>query len=1619
VTDADQVGAVSAIELYQGETLVEALTDLSVREFTGLLSNNEYTVKVTYTYDLNDGLGSQTLTINQAATTLAKATPVVVVDNIVPTQTSFGFGITVTDADQVGAVSAIELYQGETLVEALTDLSVREFTGLLSNNEYTVKVTYTYDLYDGEGEQELVTYGMVEEIPDNINTVTELNANYTENGIVYGKIFYAGFGPRLGDPITIGITDGNSNFYAKTLGTPDDFPIGKMIIINYIYDEIMLETFFYDFSWLPYTDILYTLAKTTPVLIVDNIVPTQTSLGFGITVTDADQVGAVSAIELYQGETLVEALTDLSVREFTGLLSNNEYTIKVTYTYDLNDGVGSQTLTVNQAATTVAKATPNIDISSFTAHNNKLYIDLQIEDIDYTYLTSYFELYNNNNELIDSTNDIIDYLENINPNTNYSLKIIFSYNLNDGMGVVSTAEYFEINVTYFGSGTAELPYEIYTIIDLINSQYYSYNHFILMNDLNLADIVWSPLGDGIYNNVLDGQFFTISNLNIDYINDNQNYGLFKSIGVEGVVKNLFIEGTINVVSSEGINVGLLSGTNMGVIEQVGAIGSITASGTYVFVGGLVGRNGAFGSNRISNSYAGVDISVNASVFTYTGGLTSYSGSTIENSYSYGEILVTNSSYSETYVGGFVGFHDTGFIINSFSLNNIQVNNDGYNITNHVGHFYAHTNSGVKLQNIFGFNQQSIAIDDIIVEPDTWKTTFIDMEEVNPLWYKNILNWSDNTWYYYQINVGFDKYPTLVDPILDINFVNTGKEEIEVNLYTSSKITIVSLVSNLYLDSFLVGSSNQNQIVFGSLLSNKNYNLEVVLQYRLSEEGEILNKVLSTTYSTDAKAIPVIELEIEDISSTSIGFGVNISDSDEIGSITAIELYLGETLVETLIDLNVREFTGLLSNNEYTIKVTYTYDLNDGFSILSFSSSITSRTTIEEVIITNIQVMNSVTPTVGDSVSLKIFFENPSQVIFNKFVINGMDLDVLFSNSTSGIVQFIPDSEGGEYYVNIEKLHYTVDGEAYIYTFSYAIETHFNILGLIEYVDFYGDSGKIYVSGDTTDYFILELSNLSNFNVYSITLEHTWGTANYSFEEIEMIDNNHYRIVNKFGSTWSTGTIVSFIRLKSIEYGYTDTEIYSKNFDNLEYKVFYNTISHITRQITNIDDLQNMENGYIYELTSSLDLSNVAWTPYEFYGVILGNGYSIDNLNIFNLNTSSSEQNYGLFTMFGGVIQDLTINNPNVYIKTNGRVNYGTIAASTNNTTYKNISVIGANVIIESIESVDFSGLGRSYNIFNVGISNSQFIIKGKNVIASGIATGSSLIIDAYFESSSIEVTDSANARVSGISSGMYIENATINDVILKATAQGNVYLGGISSENSYGINNVSIHNLNIIITTDQIAKVGSIAGVFSYGIISKAAVNNVSLIITSKSFSGETNAVGLLVGQTSDNSHINNSYACNSIINIEGIDMWIGGLVGFLYSGKLEDSYAYNNQIIVNSTAISSFGVLVGGLIGSFGSDQPFLNNSFVIKGSITVTSSSYTQVDYLTGRTTMATINNSYVFADCEVFVNGASKENTSFILIGNAEDADFYTITLGWSESIWDFSIIDYLDGRLPILK
>ena len=152
VTDTDNVGAVTKIELLHGDDEPIVASDLTSRSFENLLSNNDYTVKVTYTYDLNDGAGKQQIVKTADIKTKAKAMPSATISNLTSTQNTIECDIAYTDVDSVGSVVEIALYRLENKIKSVPFATHVSFDGLESGKEYKVVVECKYDLNDGKGE---------------------------------------------------------------------------------------------------------------------------------------------------------------------------------------------------------------------------------------------------------------------------------------------------------------------------------------------------------------------------------------------------------------------------------------------------------------------------------------------------------------------------------------------------------------------------------------------------------------------------------------------------------------------------------------------------------------------------------------------------------------------------------------------------------------------------------------------------------------------------------------------------------------------------------------------------------------------------------------------------------------------------------------------------------------------------------------------------------------------------------------------------------------------------------------------------------------------------------------------------------------------------------------------------------------------------------------------------------------------------------------------------------------------------------------------------------------------------------------------------------------------------
>lgn len=153
--DIDHVGSITKIELLHGEDEPIVAENTDVRLFEGLLSGNAYTVFITATYDLNDGLGVKTLTAQAEMKTIAYKTPVISIGTITGVATnSFQGSYKLTDPDSKVLSVEVLLFQGDTQI-ASNNTSPFTFDDLTVYTDYVIKAICTYDLLDGKGEQTL------------------------------------------------------------------------------------------------------------------------------------------------------------------------------------------------------------------------------------------------------------------------------------------------------------------------------------------------------------------------------------------------------------------------------------------------------------------------------------------------------------------------------------------------------------------------------------------------------------------------------------------------------------------------------------------------------------------------------------------------------------------------------------------------------------------------------------------------------------------------------------------------------------------------------------------------------------------------------------------------------------------------------------------------------------------------------------------------------------------------------------------------------------------------------------------------------------------------------------------------------------------------------------------------------------------------------------------------------------------------------------------------------------------------------------------------------------------------------------------------------------------------
>lgn len=205
--------------------------------------------------------------------------------------------------------------------------------------------------------------------------------------------------------------------------------------------------------------------------------------------------------------------------------------------------------------------------------------------------------------------------------------------------------------------------------------------FSVTKNIDFGGSTLAPLGDGVtpFRGTLRGNNHSFSNISI--FTTVSNAGLFASLGSEGRVQDLVIDGTS---SAKGYsNVGMVAGRNAGVIEH--CVNKATVQSAYTYAGGMAGYVVAGGRFLNCQNYGAIT-SDQGQAGGIAGGNGSDIGGLIRGCENHGTIVSGersaggiigsgrvaisncvnhgNISSVSTYAGGIVGYHTYTFPIDS-------------------------------------------------------------------------------------------------------------------------------------------------------------------------------------------------------------------------------------------------------------------------------------------------------------------------------------------------------------------------------------------------------------------------------------------------------------------------------------------------------------------------------------------------------------------------------------------------------------------------------------------------------------------------------------------------------------------------------------------------------------------------------------------------------------------------------------------------------------------------------------------------------------------------------------------------------------------------------------------
>ncbi len=431
IQDPSQNLKIIKTELYDGTTLIQT-NDGDKFRFENLLSVHSYTIKTYCEYDLNDGSASQSIVITADVTTTNYRLPVVTLSDVTASHQSVSFGVDIVDEDAILSISYYAVYDGEEEVQRTDLVDEPAIDGLLSNHDYTLKIFYSYDLHDGNAPVQKV-------ISKEFTTLSYENPDFSISldEIKKTEIFFTVLENdehQLGSVTSVILKQAEQQVQTLENMTGNSFSLTQLLSNT---DYTMEVVYTYDLCdgsgshEISKTIDFKTLNKERPTLSVQDLVLGYEEISFDYLIDDIEGICVVDRASILDGTNIIQTTT---TKKMTGLLSNHDYTLVITYHYDLNDGQGNIEETFETPVKTLERTVPTIEFVNVGNTLNRIYFDLAWNNPTDAVVTLTSVRLGSQTPI--QTTELTGFIfEALASNTDYLITVSYEYDLHDGNGL--------------------------------------------------------------------------------------------------------------------------------------------------------------------------------------------------------------------------------------------------------------------------------------------------------------------------------------------------------------------------------------------------------------------------------------------------------------------------------------------------------------------------------------------------------------------------------------------------------------------------------------------------------------------------------------------------------------------------------------------------------------------------------------------------------------------------------------------------------------------------------------------------------------------------------------------------------------------------------------------------------------------------------------------------------------------------------------------------------------------------------------------------------------------------------------------------------------------------------